>query len=416
MLNQLVSSFVNSVALVSALSFLILSGFLLVECFAALLPTSKRATGTPQSSRVAVLVPAHNEELGLNATLTTILPQLNSHDRLVVIADNCTDATPEIARNAGAIVLERQDLTQVGKGYALDYGVRYLAADPPDVVIVIDADCHAQPDAITRLKHTALTTGRPAQATYLMEKPAVPSSKDAVSAFAFTVKNLVRPLGLSQLNLPCLLTGTGMAFPWAAIRSVSLANGHLVEDMKLSLDLTIAGYAPVYCPEARVIGSLPQQERAARSQRTRWEHGHLQAIKLYVPLLLKAALEKQRPEALALALELCVPPLALFVTAWLGLAIVTVAWGAVSGLWIPAGLSAVSGSCLVAAILLAWAKFGRADLPLSELLAIPLYILWKIPLYLKFLVKPQQAWVRTARDAETQASHKVQQNGELMDQ
>jgi glycosyltransferase involved in cell wall biosynthesis len=220
MLNQLMSSCVNSVALVSALSFLILSGVLLVECFAALLPTSKRATGTPQSSRVAVLVPAHNEELGLNATLTTVLPQLNSHDRLVVIADNCTDATPEIARKAGAIVLERQDLTQIGKGYALDYGVRYLAADPPDVVIVIDADCHAQPDAIARLKHMALTTGRPAQATYLMEKPAVPSSKDAVSAFAFTVKNLVRPLGLSQLNLPCLLTGTGMAFPWAAIRSM----------------------------------------------------------------------------------------------------------------------------------------------------------------------------------------------------
>jgi cellulose synthase/poly-beta-1,6-N-acetylglucosamine synthase-like glycosyltransferase len=416
MLNQLVSSCVNSVALVSALSFLILSGFLLVECFAALLPISKRATGTPQSSRVAILVPAHNEEFGLNATLTTILPQLNSHDRLVVIADNCTDATPEIARKAGAIVLERQDLTQIGKGYALDYGVRYLAADPPDVVIVIDADCHAQPDAIARLKRMALTTGRPAQATYLMEKPAVPSSKDAVSAFAFTVKNLVRPLGLSQLNLPCLLTGTGMAFPWAAIRSVSLANGHLVEDMKLSLDLTIAGHAPVYCPEARVIGSLPQQERAARSQRTRWEHGHLQAIKLYVPLLLKAALEKQRPEALALALELCIPPLALFVTAWLGLAIVTAAWGAVSGLWIPAGLSVVSGSCLLAAILMAWVKFGRADLPLGELLAIPVYILWKIPLYLKFLVKPQQAWVRTARDAETQASQKVQQNGELMDQ
>jgi cellulose synthase/poly-beta-1,6-N-acetylglucosamine synthase-like glycosyltransferase len=400
LMNQLISLFVNSIALVSTLSFSVLSSFLLIECFAAFLPISRKIATTHQQHRIAVLVPAHNEEVCLGLTLADLVPQLKPHDRVVVIADNCTDATAEIACKAGATVIERHNLAQVGKGYALDYGLRHLAADPPDVVVLIDADCRVQPGTIAQLTQAAITTGRPAQATYLMEKPAVPSPKDAVSAFAFTVKNLVRPLGLSRLKLPCLLTGTGMAFPWAVIRSVDLANGHLVEDMKLSLDLTIAGYAPIYCPEALVIGNLPQQERAARSQRTRWEHGHLQAIKMYVPLLLKAGIEKQRPEAFALALELSIPPLSLFVMGWLGLTIAALVWGTTSDLWTAAELMAIAGSCLFLAILLAWAKFGRADLPLRQLLSVPFYILWKIPLYFRFLVKPQRDWVRTERDSE----------------
>ncbi|MCY7273212.1 MAG: hypothetical protein LH702_05575 [Phormidesmis sp. CAN_BIN44] len=52
----------------------------------------------------------------------------------------------------------------------------------------------------------------------------------------------------------------------------------------------------------------------------------------------------------------------------------------------------------MSAILAAWAKFGRVDLPLRELLAVPFYILWKVPLYLKFLIRPQKTWVRTERD------------------
>ncbi|MBW4569872.1 MAG: hypothetical protein KME31_18165 [Tolypothrix carrinoi HA7290-LM1] len=50
------------------------------------------------------------------------------------------------------------------------------------------------------------------------------------------------------------------------------------------------------------------------------------------------------------------------------------------------------------AILIAWAKFARQDLPLHELLTIPFYVFWKIPVYLQFLVKPQSVWVRTERD------------------
>ena len=76
-----------------------------------------------------------------------------------------------------------------------------------------------------------------------------------VAEFAFRVKNWVRPLGLRALNLPCQLMGTGMAFPWAVIRSANLASGLAVEDLKLGLDLARAGHPPLFCPSAASIAS-----------------------------------------------------------------------------------------------------------------------------------------------------------------
>src|ERR1700730_8153144 len=76
--------------------------------------------------RVAVLVPAHNESAGLLPTLADIHGQLHPPDRLLVVADNCADDTAAVARAGGAEVVERHDLTKLGKGYALDWGLRHL--------------------------------------------------------------------------------------------------------------------------------------------------------------------------------------------------------------------------------------------------------------------------------------------------
>src|SRR5271155_3397908 len=71
--------------------------------------------------RIAVLVPAHNESRGLLGTLDDIRAQLHSDDRLLVVADNCTDDTAAVAKLAGAEVAERNDPAKIGKGYALDW-------------------------------------------------------------------------------------------------------------------------------------------------------------------------------------------------------------------------------------------------------------------------------------------------------
>src|SRR5262249_25581012 len=113
--------------------------------------------------RAAVLVPAHNEGRGLLCTVADINAQLRPGDRLVVVADNCTDDTAQIAAAAGSEVTIRNDRGRTGKGYALDWGLRHLGADPPDVVVVIDADCRLASGTIDRLVATCVTTGRPAQ-------------------------------------------------------------------------------------------------------------------------------------------------------------------------------------------------------------------------------------------------------------
>jgi cellulose synthase/poly-beta-1,6-N-acetylglucosamine synthase-like glycosyltransferase len=423
---------VDIVLFVIALGLLVPIAVLFIECSAALLPDRvESGVKSLPPLRVAVLVPAHNEASGIEATLETILPQLTPQDCLVVIADNCIDETALIAKRCceeyidqlrsqsevpvlpnsgkapserpfGVLIVERNDPDpkRRGKGYALDYGLRSIEGDPPDVVVMIDADCIVESGTIERIAGLAASVARPVQATYLMEQPANPGPKDSVSALSFMVKNLVRPSGLARLRLPCLLTGTGMAFPWSAIASAPLASGNIVEDMQLGIDLAIAGIAPIFCQEAKVISRLPQQQEAAKSQRKRWEHGHLQTLLTQVPRLLSAAVRQQRFDLFAIALDLCIPPLSLLVMLWVVVTGGALFAGAFGASWIPTIFLAIEGLLVFISIVGAWVKFGRDDFPVRTLLAVPKYILGKIPLYLAFIIgKRETIWNRTKRNS-----------------
>jgi cellulose synthase/poly-beta-1,6-N-acetylglucosamine synthase-like glycosyltransferase len=190
-----------------------------------------------------------------------------------------------------------------------------------------------------------------------------------------------------------------MAFPWGVLQTISLASGNIVEDMQLGLDLAIAGYAPYFCGAAQVTGVLPQQAEAATSQRTRWEHGHLQTLLTQVPRLVKAALSQQRGDLLALALDLSVPPLSLLVMLWLAATAIAGLFSLFTGIWMPTLLFSVEGILIITAIVIAWVNFGRDKISGKTLLSVPFYVLWKIPLYFAFVFKPQKDWVRTQRDS-----------------
>ncbi len=396
---QIILLLFSNIILLLSIVILIPILVIFIECSLALIPERKYIDQSPQNeSSVAILIPAHNEALVIGTTLKILLKQLNQGDRLIVIADNCDDETIAIAQQLQVEVLPRNNTQEKGKGYALDYGLKYLANSPPDLVIFVDADCIVEPGTIRKIAEKAQALQRPVQAVYLMEKPANPTSKDIISTLAFRVKNLVRPYGLSQLGFPCLLTGTGMAFPWDILQSVSLASGNIVEDMQLGIDLAIAGYAPILAKDTQVIGRLPQQQQAATVQRKRWEHGHIQTLLTQIPQLLKAAFTQKRFDLIAIALDLSVPPLSLLVGIWFLLTISAFSIGLLGSSWLPFLLTTIEGLLLSLAIITAWVKFAPPDLPISNLLAIPFYILWKIPLYLSFLIKPQKKWIRTERD------------------
>lgn len=373
---------------------------LFIECMASLLPR-RRVRENEQAAadrgRVAVLVPAHDEAAGIDATVRMIVPQLREGDRLLVIADNCHDATATVARNAGAQVTERHDSERGGKGYALAHGVKMLAADPPDVVVVVDADMSLAEGSVDALARQVKATGRAAQAVDLLDVPDHPQPRDLVASLAFTMKNLVRPRGLARLGLPCQLMGTGMALPWSAVRDAKLATGNIVEDLQLGLDLAMSGHAARLCETARVTGRLPGQARAAKTQHARWEQGHLQTIATQTPRLVLSAVRTRRFEPLVLALDLCVPPLSLLVMALGGVLAVSAA-AALAGAAGPAGLLLAANALVVTAVAVGCCGAGRARQTWTALLAAPVYLVWKVPLYLGILLQPQRRWHRTERE------------------
>ena len=148
-------AFVSYLLVILAALFAASVALFLVEVIAAVALPQRRFALSPGNDvrhRVAVLVPAHDESSGLLPTLADIKAQMRIGDRLVVVADNCSDDTAAVAAAAGAEVVERNDPARRGKGYALARGLDYLWMDAPDIVIVIDADCRLGANAIERLE------------------------------------------------------------------------------------------------------------------------------------------------------------------------------------------------------------------------------------------------------------------------
>jgi cellulose synthase/poly-beta-1,6-N-acetylglucosamine synthase-like glycosyltransferase len=173
-----------------------------------------------------------------------------------------------------------------------------------------------------------------------------------------------------------------------------------VEDLKLGIDLARAGMPPLFCPTALVSSEFPASSEGIRSQRTRWEHGHLGVIVSEVPRLLVSSLAKRNIGLLAMTLDLSVPPLAL-------LTLLVMALWCTSGIFfifthaiVPLGIATTAAVLLVLSVLMAWVRYGRRTISLGSLALAIIYALWKIPLYAKFLVARQVDWVRSKRNED----------------
>jgi len=349
-------------------------------------------------ARVAVLIPAHDEAAVIGATLRTLMPTVPDGGRVLVVADNCADATAAIVRDAGAKVIERHDANRRGKGFALDFGIRHLAGDPPDCIVFLDADCRVDADTVRLLAAAAMATARPVQGLNLCDPDLHGSPLQMISGLAFRFKNLIRTSGLSRLSGLNHLSGTGMALPWHLAAQLKLADGNVVEDMQLGIDLALAGKPASFLPEARVDSPLPQQRAAARTQRTRWEHGHLKTLLSQSPRLLGLAIVRRRLDLAWLALDLAIPPLALLVAMLSILIAISFVSLLAGGLATPLVIACGAMAELAITVIAGWAAFCRRQVPLVALLAAPLYIAAKLPIYVTFLVKRQQHWIRTQRD------------------
>jgi cellulose synthase/poly-beta-1,6-N-acetylglucosamine synthase-like glycosyltransferase len=355
-------------------------------------------TDSPRRLRFDVIVPAHNEAASIEAVVANLLKLdwPSEGFRVVVVADNCTDTTAVLARAAGAQVLERYDTEKRGKGYALEYAFALSRAKGwAHAVVVVDADSEVSPNMLSAFATRLEQGANVIQAHYCVLNLQV-SWRTRLMAIALAAFHQVRARARARLHLSCGIRGNGWCITHGVLREVPYRAYSLTEDIEFGIDLGLAEHRVHYVDEVRVAGMMVSSEKAARSQRQRWEGGRWQLIRSRILPLLRAGLRPGGAVCLDLAFDLLVPPLAyvfinivLFVfVAGLGAVIAPSTWP-----WLVLGL--FCWFSLVLYVLRGWQLSGVGRRGLADLLRAPFFVLWKVLLMLR---KRGPEWIRTERE------------------
>ena len=368
-----------AVALASIAVFL-LSVFLFLEIVGAYLPQRKKQADDGTPGPIAVVIPAHNEAASIGATLSSVLAQARNVDRVIVVADNCSDDTAEIALRAGAQSWVRVDDLHRGKGYALQFALDRLKDAPPETVVFVDADCTLSDGSLMKLAATAEREERPIQALYLMKAPPEATARLRVAEFAWAFLNHARMSGLDRLFGVSRITGAGVALPWSTAATLNVGSGEIVEDLALTLTLTDRKKAPLLQVDALVTSEFPTAEDALAKQRARWEHGSQRlAARRALPSFSKGVTSGDI-RLVAIAGDIMIPPIVnLFAAILVMFAISLIAWfmGAAAPLPFVAGALILFAASVVAG----WFKVGRAALPFSSLRGLVPFLAAKSQVY-----------------------------------
>lgn len=380
---------------------------LLLAARSAKRPTAAHNAPADRNLRLVVLVPAHDEEAGIAATLTTLTGTAYPREerRIIVIADNCGDRTAALAAAAGAEVWERTDPERRGKGHALAWALERLLAldDPFDAVVFVDADCIVSANLLAAVDARLRAGARALQVDYVAGNPA-DSNAAALRFAAFAVGDTVRFLGKERLGLSCGLVGTGMAFTRDLLERNPWTATGLVEDGEFHMRLVLAGERVEFVPEAEVSQAVPTSLKASSSQQARWEMGKLQLIRRWSGRLVFAGLARRDALRLHAGLECLVPPQSVIAIGNLGSALAGVALGSRRLVALSLFTAAAQATFVLAGLRLvrAPAHVYRA------LLSAPALVASKLGLYGKLLSgRGPTAWVRTEREASPPAPVEV---------
>nr|WP_217911093.1 exopolysaccharide biosynthesis GT2 family glycosyltransferase EpsU [Myxococcus sp. AM011] len=367
----------------------------------------RRAAPVPPAPtrKFDVVIPSHNEELGIARTVANLsaVDYPASLRRILVIADNCSDATAQKAREAGATVLERHDTEKRGKGYALAHAFEFSQKDGfADAVVVVDADTVVSPNLLHAYARRLDDGAHAAQAHYGVMNPTA-SWRTRLMTIALGMFHKVRSSGREAMGVSCGLRGNGMCFTHAVLREVPHDAFSVVEDLEYGIRLGRKGHRVHYAWEAEVQGEMVSAEKQSRSQRQRWEGGRSQMRKLHGWPLLKDALKQRSGLLLDLSMDVLVPPLSQLVLAAVGSAV-----AAAVLVWLSGGTavwaSALAGFALMslgAYVLRGWWVSGVGPRGLLDLAWAPVYVVWKVGLMLRGPgAEKRGEWVRTSREAE----------------
>lgn len=377
---------------------------LLVLSLAAFLPVRRSMTAQTQSRcSLAVVIPAHNEAIGIATCVRSLLASRRKPDAIYVIAHNCSDDTAERAAAAGATPLHLRDDGAHGKGAALLFGMNHALSEEHTAVLVVDADSTASPGVTAAVAESLERGAHAVQVRYVASN--TETTRARIMALSLTGVNVVRPRGRSRLGLSCGIFGNGFALSAATLRQVPYTAHSVVEDLEYHLALVANGRRVTFLDDATVSGELPDNDRAASTQRARWEGGRALMRRQFVPRLARAVL-RGKLQLLEPLLDLLSIPLATVVPVLLILLLLPIPWARAYAL---AGIATLL--LYVAAAVHLSTEPATA---VRALLSVPGYLVFKIGLLRqkRRTAKGDAAWVRTARNQTAAHSPGTDRDGE----
>ncbi len=292
----------ETVGLINYILSITFTVFYLYQFIYILVPIFKRNKQEPAAAvmhRYGVMISARNEEAVIGQLIGNIKEQNYPRDLITVfvVADNCSDATAEIARSAGAVVYERINKQQVGKGYALDFLLTKISEDYPrdafDGFFVFDADNLLDENYISEMNKT-FSQGHRIITSYRNSKNYDGNWISAGYSLWFLRESQFLNNSRMRLGISCAVSGTG----FLVHRDIIEKNGGwkfflLTEDIEFSVHSIINGERIAFCRNAVLYDEQPTDFRQSWRQRLRWAKGFLQVFRKYGGALVKSIISKK---------------------------------------------------------------------------------------------------------------------------
>ena len=266
----------------------------IVVSFCSLIKLKDKKMLVNKNHKFMAIIPAHNEETVIRNLVESLTEQdypKNLYD-IYVIADNCTDRTAEIAKEAGAIVLKRFDEANKTKGHALNWFIKQKIEENADydALCVFDADNIVDKNFLKNM-NKKLCQGEEVVQGYRDIKNPTDSWISAGYAIFYWMMHRFYHLARYNLGLSPLLNGTGFMVKFDILKPNGWQTVTLTEDIEFSLINIAQGRKLGWAVDAIVYDEQPTTFKASWSQRSRWTVGHLQCMKEYTGKLINGIKE-----------------------------------------------------------------------------------------------------------------------------
>jgi 1,2-diacylglycerol 3-beta-glucosyltransferase len=351
----------------------------------------------PPRARLLVLVPAHDEEQLIGACVRSLRAMERRHAdaEIVVVADNCRDATAARARDGGARVLERADPARRGKPHAIQWVLDQTDLTAYDAVVIVDADSTVTAAFADSLAQMGPLRDKAVQGYFSLSNEAG-SWLSRLAGLLARVRYEGQYVLKQRAGLNCPLTGNGMCLGTGLLARAGWAPDALTENWELYARYTSRGERIDYAPRAMLWSEEASSLAQGSTQRLRWQAGRLNALRTYArPLLTSNTIGlTQRIDALA---ELTTPGPMLHLA---GAGILALICGLLPGTTavILAWAFAASAVPMVVWTARAWRRSDDPAAIAAALTRVPLYLLWRIAVAVAAVVSSRRlAWHRSPR-------------------